>query len=428
MQPLAAQQGSVECRRGCSYPSCDLMLAGKKHGAIVVCSFFSFDVLLDLLVQGFDSEKRRKKSSWVWKRGSWMGCVWELPRRRGPGTQMYSTKGVVAFLRKGTASLAEVKKLSKIRHVFPLQRGRLAQSIMSLLLHIGKSGAFEPLRTHLVEFQQSVCKSTEYFLCHWDTLPSFVWRDFSPSETELTCGFLKKSGRRWWPEMDFIFLKRWQPLLILFEFIKTSRPALVEKANCSVGSWPASVDRCFIYSKTSIPFLRNRHSVWIMWGFWQVFLGLCLNSAEIRRCGVMSVLPDGSSRPGRLRRQRNYGRQRERSSSGTRDCVRPSWGKAWKCFFVGSLVSISSQQSKLKSPPAPPRGCGTAGFCVSTWSSSLSPLQLQELFVQSSKLSWSFGCSSAGIRAFIELQWYICDFLSMINKSDLLEMICCSSP
>lgn len=46
------------------------MLAGKKHGAIVVCSFFSFDVLLDLLVQGFDSEKRRKKSSWVWKRGS----------------------------------------------------------------------------------------------------------------------------------------------------------------------------------------------------------------------------------------------------------------------------------------------------------------------------------------------------------------------
>lgn len=37
------------------------MLAGRKHGAVVVCSFFSFDVLLDLLVQGFDSEKRRKK-------------------------------------------------------------------------------------------------------------------------------------------------------------------------------------------------------------------------------------------------------------------------------------------------------------------------------------------------------------------------------
>lgn len=98
---------------------------------------------------------------------------------------------------------------------------------------------------------------------------------------KLMCGFLKKSGRRWWPEMDFIFLRCWQPLLILFEFIKTSRPAFVEKANCSVGFWPASVDHCFIYSKTSIPFLRHRRSVWIMWGFWQVFLGLCLNSAEI---------------------------------------------------------------------------------------------------------------------------------------------------
>ena len=54
--------------------------------------------------------------------------------------------------------------------------------------------------------------------------------------------------------MDLIFLRYQQPHPICFRFIKTFRPAFVEKVSCNIGFWPDSADHSFIYSKTLIPF------------------------------------------------------------------------------------------------------------------------------------------------------------------------------
>lgn len=151
MQPLAAQQGSVECRRGCSCPSCDLILTGKKSGAVVVCCGFFLDVLLDLFIQGFDSEKRRKKSSWIWKKGSWVGCIWELPRRRDPGTRCTAPREWLPSWGKEQPAWLKWKNWAKLG-VFSPSKGDVWPEV-SWACCIGTSGAFEPLRTNLGEFQ-----------------------------------------------------------------------------------------------------------------------------------------------------------------------------------------------------------------------------------------------------------------------------------
>lgn len=121
--------------------------------------------------------------------------------------------------------------------------------------------------------------------------------------------------------MNLIFLRYQQPHPIYFWFIKTFSPAFVEKANSNIGFWPDSADHCFIYSKTLIQFFffKKRHSMWIMWGFWQVFHSLCLNFAEIPCRNVMSRLPDGSSRRGVLCKHCAYHRS---STEIVEDCIK----------------------------------------------------------------------------------------------------------
>lgn len=74
----------------------------------------------------------------------------------------------------------------------------------------------------------------------------------------------------------------------------------------------------------------------------------------------MSVLPDGSSRPGRLHRQQNYGRQRERSSSETKDCVKTLLGKSLEALlrgFIGIHLFSAVQTGKSSRPSTWPWDC-----------------------------------------------------------------------
>lgn len=78
-------------------------------GELLGWSLYSNDSL-DLFSQGFDMERRRKKSNW-----SCVGHLWEQPRGDAEVLQHGSHGDVASKGRRGTTSLSEIKNLGKIR-------------------------------------------------------------------------------------------------------------------------------------------------------------------------------------------------------------------------------------------------------------------------------------------------------------------------
>lgn len=153
MQPLAAQQGSVECRRGCSYPSCDLILTGKKSGAVVVCScVFSLKFCWICSFRDLTRKREGKNPLGFGRRAAEWGAS-ESCRKEGiQGPRSTAPREWLPSWGKEQPAWLKWRNWAKLGTFSP-SKGDVWPKVSRACCFSLQSGAFEPLRTNLGEFQ-----------------------------------------------------------------------------------------------------------------------------------------------------------------------------------------------------------------------------------------------------------------------------------